>query len=74
MWMARERKRVMGEIAGFEMAWLALKLTGEKIDPIELNPYREAAPPKKKSEARIEMESQAGWRLIDQYFGKPKGV
>lgn len=72
--MARERKRVSGELAGCEMAWLALNFTGEKLDPNDLNPYRETTAPKKKSLARIEMESQAGWALIDRYFGKPKGV
>lgn len=37
--MAGERKRVWGELCGVLMAWVALKWTGEQIDPQRLNPY-----------------------------------
>lgn len=51
--MASERKRVEGEQLGLLMSWVALKFTGEQIDPAALNPYR-SGPVKSAGLRRIE--------------------
>lgn len=37
--MARERKRVMGQLAAFEISMIASMFGGEQIDPDTINPY-----------------------------------
>ena len=70
--MARERKRVWGELAGVQMAHLSRIMTGAKIDPNDLNPYALRPPAPPKSEAAIQRESDLAWKLLDRFFGGEK--
>lgn len=38
--MAAERKRIMGEIAAWQVCELAKRINGEQLNPVELNPYQ----------------------------------
>jgi len=69
--MARERKRVDGELVAYEIAWIVQLITGEQIDPDAINPYRTGKPIKKRqrSRARINAENNAGWALMDRFMG-----
>lgn len=53
--MAQEKKRVLGEIASFQIAWIARMLTGEKVDPRDINPYGQPRQwmPRSQEEQRI---------------------
>lgn len=73
--MDRGRKQFVGEQIGFVCSWIALKLTGEKIHPDELNPY--AAPKKRtpfqeKTPEEVEYQNQRSWKLLDAFFEQLK--
>jgi hypothetical protein len=75
--MANERRRWMGEMLGFGMAWAAWtegKSFKQMPDPLSLNPYRERGRAKaNKTPEQIEHENAAGWAAMDCFFGgKPK--
>lgn len=64
--MALEKKRVLGELAAYQVAWVAKLTTGETIDPHTINPYRERrsepAEIRKLKEEDIKAEFRAGLR------------
>jgi hypothetical protein len=70
--MTRERKRLSGELAAVQMAFLCKVLLGEDVDPEELNPYAEPGPePPPKTEAQKHREHRAGWAALERMvFGK----
>lgn len=39
-WMAGEKKRVLGEVAAYQIAWLAKMLSGVQLNVDEINPYK----------------------------------
>lgn len=66
--MAEERKRVMGELAAWQVAVIAA-MFGAQLDAAEINPYRvasaaEIAARAKQEKARFWASLQIGW------FGK----
>ena len=63
-----ERKRVMGEVAAVEMAFICKLITGKDVNPADLNPYGERPKARPKSSAAIQRESDAAWRLLDKFF------
>lgn len=62
--MSRARARVAGELAAWQVAMVITRITGEQLDPAEINPYREWRPPPPKSEAQQKIENEIGWRML----------
>lgn len=73
--MDRGRCEFVGEQIGYLCAWIALKLTGEKINPDQLNPYGRSTRPrvvKEKTPEEIEYQNRRSWKLLDAYFEQHK--
>jgi hypothetical protein len=67
--MANERKRVLGEIITWHMGQIVERITGDHVNVVEVNPYREMNPILE--EARAAIEKRQFWgRLQQGIFGK----
>jgi hypothetical protein len=63
VWMAKERRHIMGEIAAWQITWLVALLTDQRLTPGEINPY-ESTPVAAKRPAASESNSRAVWKAI----------
>jgi hypothetical protein len=69
--MCAEKKRVMGEVAAWQVCAIVGAFAGESPDPRSINPYRPDVKPVEKSETQKRIENEVGWRLIQRgLFGK----
>lgn len=68
--MAAERKRVMGELAAWQVCAIAAVVGGDPPDPQAINPYRTGPPAvePEKSESRQEVENRIGWNVLRKAF------
>ncbi len=72
--MAKEKKRILGELAAYEVSWVAKMLTGENLDPRRINPYRETVLISAATEALKKADDKAGFRAgLRGLFKKQKG-
>jgi hypothetical protein len=69
--MAAEWKRVMGELAAWQVCAITAVFGSEvPLNPAEINPYRTGPPAAEpeKSEARQEVENRIGWNVLRKAF------
>jgi len=68
--MAGERKRVMGELAAWQVEAIVGRMFGGKPADIKrMNPYRESEPYKRKTVAEIDYQNRRNWMVLDEFFG-----
>lgn len=65
--MAAEKKRIAGELAAFQIAWIARMLTGEKVDPRDINPYGPIRTWTPRSEEEQRVRNVRFFKVLDIY-------
>lgn len=64
VWMSRARMRVEGELAAYQIAWIAKLTLGKQLDVNEINPYREQAAKSKELERIEAWQARMRWRAM----------
>lgn len=68
--MAKERKRVAGELAAWQVIRIAMMFGGQPVEPSRINPYREAVEaPREKTPEEVEYQNRRNWKVLDAFFG-----
>ena len=62
-WMAREKMKRAGELTAFHLAMIA-GMFGAKIDPAEINPYREAEAETPAMRRLREWQQKRRWKVM----------
>lgn len=75
--MARERQRSAGELAAWHVAMIVARipLSGEVLDPAQINPYRAERPKCEALRKLEEWQARRAWRaMFKAKQARPKGV
>lgn len=68
--MAKERKRVAGELAAWQVVRIAMLFGGNPIEPSRINPYREVVQgTREKTPEEVEYQNRRNWKVLDEFFG-----
>lgn len=60
--MAQGRRHVLGELAAYQIAWVAKLITGQQLDPAAINPYPIRAAKSAKLKELEAWQARRRWR------------
>lgn len=68
--MAREKRRILGQLAAYQIAMIASMFGGGEVSPDEINPYREKPVMSKALKALAERDNREAFHAAQQRQAK----